>query len=104
MPYTNVIFKSCKYIKTNKADYGGFAFFDNRYISLRIFESEVRDHTAYVRSAFLETPNINELDIIDTEIANTYAPETAAMHSTARTLNMHMIKSMIYCDLTHLYS
>lgn len=53
----------------------------------------MRNHTAYKRSAFLETPNMNKLDIFESELVDTYAPETAAMHSTARTLNMKMYKS-----------
>jgi hypothetical protein len=88
-----ITFDRCNAIQMNRADWGGFAYFDNNQISLRILNSEVRNHTAYKRSAFLETPNMNKLDIYWSELVGTYAPETAAMHSTARTLNMKMYKS-----------
>ena len=44
---TSITFDKCEFIRMNRADWGGFAYYDNLYISLRILNSHIKNHTAY---------------------------------------------------------
>jgi hypothetical protein len=85
---SSITFNNCKTIERNKADYGGFAYFDNKMISLKFYDSNLFNHTAFKRSAFLDTSNIDELILYNIDMTDTRSPDTATMHSTARNLNM----------------
>lgn len=101
---TSITFDKCPNLRMNRADYGGFAYYDNQYVSLKFFDSEIKNHTAYKRSGFLETKNIDNLELTRCHLTDTYAPETASMHSTAKTLKMKFFNSKVYCDLKFIYS
>jgi hypothetical protein len=58
---SSITFNKCLTIERNKAEYGGFAYFDNKMISLKFYDSNIQNHTAFKRSAFLDTSNIDEL-------------------------------------------
>ncbi len=57
-------------------------------ISLKFYESNLLNHAAFKRSAFLDTSNIDELVLYNVDMTDTRSPDTATMHSTAKTLNM----------------
>lgn len=51
------------------------------------------NHTAFARSAILETLNMDKFQVISSMITNTFAPVTTVMHSTASTLDMKITTS-----------
>ena len=95
---TVLTFTSCPSIDKNKADYGGFAYYDNNYAELRIIDSSVTNHTAYKRSAFIEAYEMNLFTISNSYIADFSAPLTTLMHSVARKLSMTISDSNIVCS------
>ena len=101
---SSITFNKCKTIERNKADFGGFAYFDNRMISLKFYDSNIQNHTAFKRSAFLDTSNIDELILYNIVMYDTRSPDVATMYSTARTLNMKVYKMDLKCDTLYLYS
>lgn len=38
---SSITFRKCNTIERNKADYGGFAYFDNKMISLNFYDSNI---------------------------------------------------------------
>jgi hypothetical protein len=95
---TVLTFQSCPTIERNKADYGGFAYYDNNYAELRILDSSVASHTGYKRSAFIEALQMNLLTISKSYIGDFSGAQSTVMHSVARQLTMKIIDSNIVCN------
>jgi predicted outer membrane repeat protein len=98
---TVITFQSCPTISRNKADWGGFAYYDNDYAELRIIDSTISNHTAYKRSAFVEAYSMEKFSIVKSYIGDVFAPLTTAMHSVAKKLNMKITDSDIVCDSSY---
>jgi hypothetical protein len=98
LPPTIISFQDCDNIERNKADYGGFAFYDNEYAELIITDSKVDYHTAYKRAAFIEAINMGKFTISSSFLSDFFAPEFTVMHSTAQKLDMKVENSDLVCE------